>query len=61
MAKLKNDKHKEYSRFAARCLQMTAAKIHREDREVLREMTAEWLNLAEAIVHPLKPIKKARA
>lgn len=61
MAKPKNDKHKEYARYAARCLEMTGPNRHREDREILREMTAEWLKLADAIAHPLKPTKKARA
>ena len=55
MAKPKNDKRKDYARYAARCLEMTGAKIHQEDRAILREMTAEWLRLADAIVHPLKP------
>jgi hypothetical protein len=41
MAEPKNDKHKDYSRYAARCLEMTGAKIPREDREVLREMTIQ--------------------
>jgi hypothetical protein len=38
-------------------LTMTGTKSHRDDRAILREMTAEWLRLADAIVHPLKPIK----
>jgi hypothetical protein len=61
MPKPKDDKHKVYARYAARCLEMTAAKGRRDDREVLREMTAEWLKLADAIVHPLKPMKKSGA
>lgn len=57
MAKPMNAKHKQYARYAARCLEMTGTKAHRDDREVLREMTAEWLKLADAIAHPLKPKK----
>jgi hypothetical protein len=60
MATLKNDKnsrHKNYARYAAHCLEMTGAKGLRDDRTILREMTAEWLRLADAIVHPLKPPK----
>jgi hypothetical protein len=55
MAKPKNEKHKNYARYAARCLEMTGAKSHQDDRAILREMTAEWLRLADAIAHPLKP------
>jgi hypothetical protein len=54
MAKTKNDKHKDYARYAARCLEMTGAKVHQEDRAILREMTAEWLRLADAILKPIK-------
>jgi hypothetical protein len=28
-----------------------------EARAINREMAAEWLKLADAIVHPLKPMK----
>jgi hypothetical protein len=57
MATLKNSRHKDYARYAAHCLEMTGAKGRRDDRAILREMTAEWLRLADAIVHPLKPPK----
>ena len=57
MAKPKNDKQKEYARYAARCLDMTTTKTSREDREVLREMTAEWLKLVDWVLHPSKPMK----
>jgi hypothetical protein len=59
MAKPKNDKHKDYARYAVRCLEMTGAKIHQDDRAILREMTAEWLRLADAIAHPLKPMNRS--
>jgi hypothetical protein len=54
MATPKNDKHKDYARFAARCLEMTGAKGRQDDRAILREMTAEWLRLADAVLHPPK-------
>jgi hypothetical protein len=60
MAALKNDKnsrHKDYARYAAHCLEMTGDIGRRDDRTILREMTAEWLRLADAIVHPLKSPK----
>jgi hypothetical protein len=28
-----------------------------EARSINREMAAEWLKLADAILHPLKPVK----
>ena len=49
-----NDKNKEYARYAVHCLQMAAAAKDEETRAIQREMTAEWLNLAEAVLHPLK-------
>jgi hypothetical protein len=57
MAAITNDKHKEYSRYAAYCLTMVAAEDDQETRAIQREMTAEWLNLAEATLHPLKRAK----
>jgi hypothetical protein len=50
----KNNKHKEYSRYAAHCLTMVTATKDQEARALIREMTAEWLNLADAALHPLK-------
>jgi hypothetical protein len=54
MATAKNDKHKEYSRYAAHCLQMASAAKDQGTRTIQREMTAEWLKLADAALHPLK-------
>ena len=54
MATLKNDKHKEYSRYAAHCLQRAASAKDPETRTIEREMTAEWLRLADVALHPLK-------
>jgi hypothetical protein len=50
----KNEKHKEYSRYAAHCLQRASAASDPETRTIEREMTAEWLRLADAVLHPLK-------
>jgi hypothetical protein len=50
----KSDKHKEYARYAAHCLDMTGAVIDQESRAIQREMADEWLKLADAVLHPLK-------
>ena len=57
MAKPKNDTHKDYVRYAAHCLEMTGATKDQEARSINREMAAEWLKLADAIIQPLKPVK----
>jgi hypothetical protein len=57
MAKPKNDTHKNYARYAAHCLDMVTTTKDQEARSINREMAAEWLKLADAIVHPLKPMK----
>jgi hypothetical protein len=54
----KNEKHKQYSRYAAYCLQRAAAAKDEQTRIVQREMTAEWLILADAVLHPLKRKKR---
>ncbi len=54
MAILKNDKHKEYTRFAAHCLEMVTITREPESRSIQREMAAEWLRLADAILRPSK-------
>jgi hypothetical protein len=36
------------------CLEMTGATKDQEARAVNREMAAEWLKLADVILHPLK-------
>ena len=50
MATLKSDKHKEYTRFAAHCLEMVTITRDQESRSIQREMAAEWLKLADAIL-----------
>ncbi len=57
MAEPKNDKHKNYTRYAAHCLNVVPAIKDQDDRAINREMAAEWLRLADAIGHPLKPVK----
>ena len=54
MAFLKNDKHKDYVRYAEHCLKMVPQAPDQEDRNVQREMAAEWLKLADAVLHPPK-------
>jgi hypothetical protein len=54
MASPKNDKHKEYARYAEHCLRMVPVASDQEYRAVQREMAAEWLRLADAVLHPLK-------
>ena len=49
MAARKNDKTKEYTRFAAHCLEMVAVTRDQESRSIQREMAAEWLQLADAV------------
>jgi hypothetical protein len=55
MAGPKNDKHKEYARYAAHCLKIVPTLPDQEYRVIQREMAAEWLKLADAIRRPLKP------
>ena len=57
----KNDQHKEYARYAAHCLELVPAIPDQEYRSIQREMAAEWLRLADAIIHTQKPIVSARA
>jgi hypothetical protein len=54
MANPKNKKHKEYTRFAAHCLEMVTLARDQESRSIQREMAAEWLKLADAILRPSK-------
>jgi hypothetical protein len=54
MAIPKNDTHKDYVRYAAHCLEMVPATKDQDARAINREMAAEWLKLADAVLHPLK-------
>jgi len=57
MAVPKDNKHKDYSLYAVTCLQMVAAAPDQEARAIQREMAAEWLKLADAIIELSKPIE----
>jgi hypothetical protein len=48
----KNDKFKEYSRYAEHCLNIAAGTADQESRSIQREMAAEWLRLAESVRQP---------
>jgi hypothetical protein len=48
----KNDKYKDYARYAEHCLNMVAATMDQKSRSIQREMAAEWLRLADAIRRP---------
>jgi hypothetical protein len=50
----KNDKFKDYARYAEHCLSMLAATTDRESRSIQREMAAEWLRLADEMQRPRK-------
>jgi hypothetical protein len=50
----KNNKHTDYVRYAEHCLKMVPAAANQEHRAILREMAAEWLKLADAVLHALK-------
>ena len=57
MAIPKNDTHKDYVRYAEHCLNMVSSIKYQDARVINREMAAEWLKLADASLHPLKPMK----
>ena len=52
MTRPKNDKYKDYVRYAENCLNMVAGTTDQELRSIQREMAAEWLRLADAIRRP---------
>ena len=54
MAAPKNDKYKDYARYAAHCLDVVPVTRDQDTRAINREMAAEWLRLAEAALHPLR-------
>jgi len=54
MAAPKNDKYKDYARYAAHCLDIVPVTRDQDTRAINREMAAEWLRLAEAALHPLR-------
>jgi hypothetical protein len=48
----KGNKHKQYARYAEHCLQMVPRIPDQEYRAIQREMAAEWIKLADAILQP---------
>jgi hypothetical protein len=54
MTVLKNDKHKDYVRYAEHCLNLVPSVVDRDSSAINREMAAEWLRLADWVLHPLK-------
>jgi hypothetical protein len=50
----KNNTHKDYVRYAEHCLNLVSTTKDQDDRGINREMAAEWLKLADAVLHPLK-------
>jgi hypothetical protein len=44
-------KYKEYCQYAAHCLKIVPAITDQEYRAVQREMAAEWLKLANTVLH----------
>ena len=57
MAIPKNAKFRDYARYAMYCLEMVPTIIDQDVRAHNLEMAAEWLRLAEAALHPSKPVK----
>jgi hypothetical protein len=53
----KKSKHEDYVRYATHCLKLVPAVADQEYRSLQREMAAEWLKLADAVIHPLGPTK----
>jgi hypothetical protein len=54
MAIPKNDQHRDYMRYAAHCLDILPAITDQDARAINREMAAEWLKFADAVLRPLK-------
>jgi hypothetical protein len=48
----KNNKFKDYVRYAEHCLNLMPATTDQELRSIQREMAVEWLSLADAIRRP---------
>lgn len=55
MAIPKNDKHKQYVRYASHCLDILPTISDQEFRAIQREMAAEWLKLADAVRRRPRP------
>jgi hypothetical protein len=55
MAIPKNERRKQYAHYAAHCMYLVTAATDPDARTISREMAAEWLKLADAILHPMVP------
>jgi hypothetical protein len=54
MAIPKDEKHKEYARYAAHCLNMLTITKDEESRTIQRQMAAEWMRPADVARRPTK-------
>jgi hypothetical protein len=50
----KDDKFKDYTRYAEHCLNMMASTTDHGSRRIQHEMAAEWMTLADAMRPGLK-------
>ncbi len=50
----KNEKYKDYVRYAEHCLNVMTETTDQESRSIQRDMVVDWLRLADSIRHPLK-------
>jgi hypothetical protein len=57
MAISKNSKFREYARYAMYCLERVPITQDEDICTLNREMAVEWLRLAEAELHLVKPSK----
>ena len=57
MKTLKSGKHKEYASYARHCLEMVPRAPSQEYRAIQRQMAAEWIKLADAMLHAPRPAK----
>ena len=49
MAISKNDKYRDYVRYAEHCVEMARIAPDRKSRGIQREMAAEWLRIADIV------------
>jgi hypothetical protein len=61
MTDTKNDKHKDYCRYATRCLAILPTLADPGARAAQLEMAAKWLKLVDEIIKPSKVIQLSRA
>ena len=54
MAVPRNNKHKDYTRYAAHCLEIVPATKDQDARAINREMAAEWLRLRGCYCAPVE-------